>query len=89
MRRDIANAPGKDQSLPQWRAGEVLLRMPTVHHNIGRIETMFEEALIGAELERVGHVARCIGQHPVLRYDRIAFNEAVATHADRRSRLRA
>ena len=58
----------------QKRACQVLLRVAPVYDDIDRIQSLFEKALIGIELQRVWHNPGRIRQHAVLGDDGITFD---------------
>jgi hypothetical protein len=42
MRRNVGDTPGQDQPLTQRRSSKALLRVPPMHHDIIRVETLLK-----------------------------------------------
>ena len=53
VRRDGGDLPRQDQPVALMRACQVILRVAPVHDDVDGVQSLFEEALIGIELQRV------------------------------------
>ena len=81
--RDRRRAMRHDEALAASGPRATLMGVTAVHDNRCAVELGLQEMLVGVVADRVRHHAVGIGNHPVGRYDGIAFNVVRSKHGGR------